>query len=111
MLETIREYAAADAASVAEDAGPLPYRADLDVVTCDVSETGQLPDGGTWPAILVRPDGHVAARGRRGSMQAVTGYLRYLFTEPAGWLEPGIGTAAKPGLDASRADAAASGRP
>jgi hypothetical protein len=32
--------------------------------------------------VLVRPDGHVAARGGPGRMQAVTGYLHDLFTEP-----------------------------
>ncbi len=40
-------------------------------------------DHGTGPAVLVRPDGHVAARGRPGSMDAVAGYLRALFGEPA----------------------------
>jgi len=36
--------------------------------------------------VLVRPDGHVAARGRPGRLEAVTGYLRdlFTFTEPVG---------------------------
>jgi 2-polyprenyl-6-methoxyphenol hydroxylase-like FAD-dependent oxidoreductase len=42
------------------------------------------PDPGTGPVVLVRPDGHVAARGRPGRMAAVTGYLRDLFREPPG---------------------------
>ena len=34
--------------------------------------------------MLIRPDGHVAARGRPGSLEPVAGYLRDLFREPAG---------------------------
>ena len=49
-----------------------PYRDDLDVVAAE----------GTGPIVLVRPDGHVAARGRPGRMHPVTGYLRGLFGEP-----------------------------
>jgi 2-polyprenyl-6-methoxyphenol hydroxylase-like FAD-dependent oxidoreductase len=60
-------------AGVLDEAGLTPYRDDLDVV---------VAADGTRPVVLVRPDGHVAARGRPGRMQAVTGYLRGLFAEP-----------------------------
>jgi aromatic ring hydroxylase-like protein len=60
-------------ASVLDEAGLTPYRDELDVVAAA---------DGTRPAVLVRPDGHVAARGRPGGMPAVTGYLRGLFGEP-----------------------------
>jgi 2-polyprenyl-6-methoxyphenol hydroxylase-like FAD-dependent oxidoreductase len=64
---------AAHAASTLGDAGLQPYQRDLDVVT-------PAPDGnGTGPVVLVRPDGHVAARGTPGRLEAVTGYLRDLF--------------------------------
>jgi len=65
------------------EAGLTPYRDDLDVVAAD----------GTGPVVLVRPDGHVAARCRPGRMSAVTGYLRGLFGEP------GSVPAARPGPD------------
>jgi 2-polyprenyl-6-methoxyphenol hydroxylase-like FAD-dependent oxidoreductase len=68
---------AAHAAGLLGDAGLRPYRGDLDVVT---PATG---GDDTGPVVLVRPDGHVAARGRPGRLEAVTGYLRDLFTEPA----------------------------
>ncbi len=68
-------------ASVLSDPGLRPYRRDLEIVTpCASAKTST----GTGPVILVRPDGHVAARGRPGSMEPVTGYLRDLFREPAG---------------------------
>jgi FAD binding domain len=63
--------------------GLAPYRDDLVVVTAQ--DTGLV--------VLVRPDGHVAARGRPGRMPAVTGYLRGLFGEP------GSVPAARPGPD------------
>ena len=63
---------AAHAAGTLGDAGLQPYRGDLYIVT-------PAPDGnGTGPVLLVRPDGHVAARGRPGRLEAVTGYLRDL---------------------------------
>jgi 2-polyprenyl-6-methoxyphenol hydroxylase-like FAD-dependent oxidoreductase len=34
--------------------------------------------------LLVRPDGHLAARGRPGHLNTVTGYLGDLFAEPEG---------------------------
>ncbi|HMD93359.1 MAG TPA: FAD-dependent monooxygenase [Trebonia sp.] len=61
---------AAHAAGLRADPALWPYRADVDVVTCD---------GGTGPVVLVRPDGHAAARGTPGSMEAIAGYLRDLF--------------------------------
>jgi len=68
---------------VLDEAGLTPYRDDLDVVAAD----------GTGPVVLVRPDGHVAARGRPGRLHAITGYLRGLFGEP------GSVPAARPGPD------------
>jgi 4,5-epoxidase len=63
---------AASAAAVRADAALWPYRDDVDLV-----ETV-----GAGPVVLVRPDGHVAAKGRPGRMAAVIGYLRGLFGEP-----------------------------
>jgi 2-polyprenyl-6-methoxyphenol hydroxylase-like FAD-dependent oxidoreductase len=75
---------AADWASVQDDAGLRHYRKDFDIVTRVAGETPRFRTDGTGPVILVRPDGHVAARGRPGSLHAVTGYLRDLFGEPVG---------------------------
>lgn len=75
---------AADSASVLDDAGLRPYRQDFDVVTADARETTGLRNDSTRHVVLLRPDGYVAARGRPGSMDAVTRYLRDLFREPAG---------------------------
>jgi hypothetical protein len=75
---------AAGAASVLGDAGLRPYWRDLDVVTVDVGQAPRIRNDGTGPVVLVRPDGYVAARGRPGGMHSVTGYLCYLFGEPAG---------------------------
>jgi aromatic ring hydroxylase-like protein len=75
---------AADAADVLNDPGLRPYRRDLDVVTGDAGQTPRIRNDGTGPVVLVRPDGYVAARGRPGSLPSVTGYLHYLFGEPAG---------------------------
>jgi 2-polyprenyl-6-methoxyphenol hydroxylase-like FAD-dependent oxidoreductase len=61
---------AAHAAGLRGDPALWPYRADVDVVTCD---------NGTGPVVLVRPDGHAAARGTPGGMTAIAGYLRDLF--------------------------------
>jgi 2-polyprenyl-6-methoxyphenol hydroxylase-like FAD-dependent oxidoreductase len=66
--------------------GLAPYRDDLVVVTAH----------GTGPVVLVRPDGHVAARGRPGRMDAVTGYLHRLFGEPGSTAASGT-TSASPG--------------
>jgi len=66
-------------AAVLSDPALRAYRGDLEIVTT----TPAPGDKGTGPFVLIRPDGHVAARGRPGSMDAVTGYLRDLFGEPA----------------------------
>lgn len=66
---------AADAASVLSDPALRRYLSDLEVVT-PIPAPG---DKGTGPFVLVRPDGHVAALGRPGNMDAVTGYLRDLW--------------------------------
>jgi Aromatic-ring hydroxylase, C-terminal len=73
-----------------------PYRADLDVVTGDIGEALTPKGRGKGLAVLVRPDGHIAARGRPGGhiaargrpgrMAAITGYLHDLFGEPAAQL-------------------------
>jgi 2-polyprenyl-6-methoxyphenol hydroxylase-like FAD-dependent oxidoreductase len=63
----------AHAADIGGDLALRPYRTDLEIVT----------RAGAGPVILIRPDGHVAARGRPGRMEAVTGYLRDLFGEQA----------------------------
>ena len=75
---------AAHLSSVLGDPGLRPYRTDLDVATGDVTQAPGPRDHRTGPVVLVRPDGHVAARGRPGRMDAVTGYLHDLFTDPAG---------------------------
>jgi hypothetical protein len=63
-------------AGLLSDFALRPYRADVDIVT-------QAPaSGDPGPVVLVRPDGHVAARGGPGYMEAVTGYLHDLLPEP-----------------------------
>jgi hypothetical protein len=62
-------------AGLLSDSALRPYREDLDIVTRAPGDHGLV--------VLVRPDGHVAARGGPGRMEAVTGYLHDLFTEPA----------------------------
>ncbi|HEY6313021.1 MAG TPA: FAD-dependent monooxygenase [Streptosporangiaceae bacterium] len=69
--------------SVLDDAALRLYGGDLDVVAGHATQPPRPRDHGTGPVVLVRPDGHVAARGRPGSMDAVAGYLRDLFGEPA----------------------------
>jgi 4,5-epoxidase len=94
---------AAYEAGLRGDPGLLPYRGDLEVVT----PTPAPGDRGPGPVILVRPDGHVAARGRPGRLEPVTGYLRDLFSAPparpmASTASRRVGTGARsgPGLDA-----------
>jgi len=70
--------------AVLHDPALGPYWADLDVVTGDVGEAQAPEHRGKGLAVLVRPDGHIAARGRPGRMAAVTGYLCELFGESAG---------------------------
>jgi len=68
---------AAHAASGLSDPALRRYLSDLEIVT-------PMPvpgDKATGPFVLIRPDGHVAAQGRPGNMDAVTGYLRDLFRE------------------------------
>jgi hypothetical protein len=77
---------AAHAASMLADPVLGPYRKDVDVVTIDAGKAPRRGNSGTGPVILIRPDGHVGARGRPGSMHAVTGYLHDLFGEPASYL-------------------------
>jgi 2-polyprenyl-6-methoxyphenol hydroxylase-like FAD-dependent oxidoreductase len=64
--------------TVLDDAGLGPYLADLDIVTREGAHARGLRRGGMGPAVLVRPDGHVAARGRPGGLEPVTSYLREL---------------------------------
>jgi FAD binding domain len=74
---------AAHLASVLNDSRLRPYRRDLDVVAGDVTPAPRPRANGAGPVVLVRPDGHVAARGKPRNMDTVTGYLRDLFREPA----------------------------
>jgi 2-polyprenyl-6-methoxyphenol hydroxylase-like FAD-dependent oxidoreductase len=71
---------ATHAASLLSESGLLPYRSDIEVVTPAPTPR----DEATGPVVLIRPDGHVAARGRPGRMEPVTGYLRDLFRGPPG---------------------------
>jgi 2-polyprenyl-6-methoxyphenol hydroxylase-like FAD-dependent oxidoreductase len=76
---------AADPAPVLNDALLRRYLDYLDVVTIDARKAPGGGRRGTGPVVLVRPDGHVGARGSSGSMHAVNGYLHDLFGEPAGY--------------------------
>jgi FAD binding domain len=66
---------AAHVDGILSDSGVRPFLTELDVVT----GPGDLSAG---TAVLIWPDGHVAARGRPGRMEAVTGYLRDLIRPP-----------------------------
>jgi 4,5-epoxidase len=66
------------AATVLDDPVLRLHRSDLEIVTPAPSEKP------TGTFLLIRPDGHVAARGNPGSMDTITGYLRDLFRGPAG---------------------------
>jgi hypothetical protein len=68
---------AAAVASIMSDPELGPHRGDLEIVTHEALD-------GAGPVLLVRPDGHLAARGRPGRLNAVTGYLRDLFAGPEG---------------------------
>jgi len=81
---------AAGLATVMEDAGLRRYLKDFDVVTGDAGKTPRFQNDGTPPVVLVRPDGHVAARGRPDSTHAVTGYLREFLGEPVGHRRPAV---------------------
>jgi 2-polyprenyl-6-methoxyphenol hydroxylase-like FAD-dependent oxidoreductase len=56
-----------------------PFQSDLDIVTLAPAQG----ERSARPFILIRPDGHVAALGRPGNMDALTGYLRDLLANPA----------------------------
>jgi hypothetical protein len=60
------------AAGILGDPGLARYRQEFDVVT----------GGARGWVVLVRPDGHVAARGRPGGLAALAAYLRGLFEAP-----------------------------
>jgi 2-polyprenyl-6-methoxyphenol hydroxylase-like FAD-dependent oxidoreductase len=70
--------------TVCSDPALRPYLGYLDIVVGDASTARGARATGL--VVLVRPDGHVAARGKPDRMAAVTGYLRDLFGEPAGHL-------------------------
>jgi hypothetical protein len=69
----------AHAAAMLSDPTLQHYRGDLEIVT-PMPAAGDKPTG---PVVLIRPDGHIAAQGKPGSMDAVTSYLRDLFREPS----------------------------
>jgi len=53
------------------------------VIECAYRDHVELVETvGAGPAVLVRPDGHVAAKGGPARMPAISGYLRGLFGEP-----------------------------
>jgi 2-polyprenyl-6-methoxyphenol hydroxylase-like FAD-dependent oxidoreductase len=57
------------------------YRRDLEIATVPPRQGAILRRQGAAPVILIRPDGYVAALGSPASMNAVTGYLRTLFSQ------------------------------
>jgi len=69
-------------AGLAIDSELTAYRDDLDIVTGDPGKASWIHNDSTGLAVLVRPDGHVAARAKPGSMYPVLSYLRGLFSEP-----------------------------
>jgi len=72
-------------AGLLSDSALRPYREDLDIVT-------RAPTPGDHRmVVLVRPDGHVAARGWPGRLEAVTGYLHDLLAAPARAGSPAAG--------------------
>ena len=74
----------AGAADVLSDPRLRPYWQDVDVATAGPGQAPRLRNDGTGLVVLVRPDGHMAAQARPGSLQPVAGYLHDLFGEPAG---------------------------
>ena len=89
---------AVHAASVLADPALRPYRDDLDAVSA-----------GATPVMLIRPDGHVAVRGRPRNLAQVASYLHDLFREPAA--HPGARTAEPMRFSSRQGHAAASARP
>ena len=83
-------------AGVLMDSALRPYLGNLDVVTRTPADPGH------GPVVLLRPDGHVAARGRPGRMEAVRGYLHDLFAKPA-LAEPALAGSRPAGEDRGRA--------
>lgn len=75
---------AAGVASVLSESALLPYRTDLNVVTSGLGGGSRVDGRGPALVLLVRPDGHLAARGRPGHLHTVTGYLGGLFAAPEG---------------------------
>ena len=88
---------AADPSPVLNDGLLRRYLEYFDVVTTGTGKAPGRGDNGIGPVILVRPDGHVGARGRPGSMHAVTGYLHDLFGEPASYRSAAPTAAFRPG--------------
>jgi 2-polyprenyl-6-methoxyphenol hydroxylase-like FAD-dependent oxidoreductase len=71
--------AEADVAGTAVAASALQtYGDDVEVVRGSFGHVPRLHGGHAASVVLVRPDGHVAARGRSGDMSAILDYLRVL---------------------------------
>ena len=73
----------ADLASVLHQAALQPYHRYIDIVAGNITQAPRIAHGGTAPAVLVRPDGHVAVRAKPAMMAPVIGYLRGLLSGPA----------------------------
>jgi hypothetical protein len=59
----------------------------IGVAAGDIAQAPER-DNGSTPVIVVQPDGPVAALGRPGSLESVTGYVRDLFSDPAAGSRP-----------------------
>jgi hypothetical protein len=69
-------------ASVLDDARLRPYQNDIDIVTGDAMAVSGTAIGGKALAVLLRPDGHTAARARPAALDPVLDYLQDLFGDP-----------------------------